>query len=40
LAGAIREGLRVKVAFDTDVNAAALGEFRWARLKACIHFYI
>ncbi|HXA67413.1 MAG TPA: ROK family protein [Bryobacteraceae bacterium] len=29
LAGAIRQGLHVKVAFDTDVNAAALGEFRW-----------
>ncbi|HWY48626.1 MAG TPA: ROK family protein [Bryobacteraceae bacterium] len=29
LAGAIRERLHVKVAFDTDVNAAALGEFRW-----------
>lgn len=28
-AGAIRESLGVKVAFDTDVNAAALGEYRW-----------
>jgi fructokinase len=28
-AGAIRESLGVEVAFDTDVNAAALGEFRW-----------
>ena len=28
-AGAIRSALGLKVAFDTDVNAAALGEFRW-----------
>src|SRR5580658_6389590 len=28
-AGAIRESLGAAVAFDTDVNAAALGEFRW-----------
>jgi fructokinase len=29
LAGAVRHALDVPVAFDTDVNAAALGEWRW-----------
>ncbi|MBZ5608141.1 MAG: ROK family protein [Acidobacteriia bacterium] len=29
LAGAIRRALSLPVAFDTDVNAAALAEFRW-----------
>lgn len=29
LAGAVRRALNVPVAFDTDVNAAALGEWRW-----------
>jgi fructokinase len=29
IAGAIGRGLSVPVAFDTDVNAAALGEHRW-----------
>jgi fructokinase len=29
IAGALRDGLCVNVGFDTDVNAAALGEWRW-----------
>jgi fructokinase len=29
IAGAVRHGLDLAVAFDTDVNAAALGEWRW-----------
>src|ERR1700733_10662434 len=27
--GAVRRVLAIPIAFDTDVNAAALGEFRW-----------
>ena len=33
LAGAIRRELKVKIAFDTDVNAAALGEHRWGAAR-------
>ena len=41
LAGAIRERLHVKVAFDTDVNAAALGELRWgAALRLPTFLYL
>jgi fructokinase len=29
IVGTVRRGLRVPVGFDTDVNAAALAEFRW-----------
>lgn len=29
VAGALRQALDLPVAFDTDVNAAALGEYRW-----------
>ncbi len=29
LAGAMRRALGVPIAFDTDVNAAALGEYQW-----------
>jgi len=32
-AGAIRNALDVPVAFDTDVNAAALSEFRWGAAR-------
>jgi fructokinase len=39
LAGAIREALQVKVAFDTDVNAAALGEFRWGAAQG-LHTFL
>lgn len=33
LAGAIRNALQVPVAFDTDVNAAMLGEARWGAAR-------
>lgn len=39
LVGAIRKGLNVKVAFDTDVNAAALGEFRWGAAQG-LHTFL
>jgi fructokinase len=39
LAGAIRAALNVKVAFDTDVNAAALGEFRWGAAQG-LHTFL
>ena len=29
IVGTLREALRIPIAFDTDVNGAALGEFRW-----------
>ncbi len=35
VAPAIREALGVPVAFDTDVNGAALGEHRWGALAGC-----
>jgi fructokinase len=37
-AGAIRESLGADVAFDTDVNAAALGESRWGAAQGLDNF--
>ena len=37
-AGAIRRALRVPVGFDTDVNAAALGERRWGAAREIDNF--
>ncbi len=38
LAGAIRRALNVPVEFDTDVNAAALGEYRWGAAQGLDSF--
>jgi fructokinase len=38
LAGTLRRALDVPVAFDTDVNAAALGEARWGAARDCADF--
>ncbi len=38
LAGAMRRALGVEVAFDTDVNTAALGEFRWGAAQGLQDF--
>jgi fructokinase len=37
-AGAIRDSLGAEVAFDTDVNAAALGESRWGAAQGLDNF--
>ena len=38
LAGPIRRALKLPVAFDTDVNAAALGEHRWGGARGISTF--
>jgi fructokinase len=35
IAGSVQRGLGVPVKIDTDVNAAALGEFRWGAAQGC-----
>jgi fructokinase len=43
LLGAVSRGLGVPVSFDTDVNAAVLGEARWGAaraLKSCLYLTI
>lgn len=42
-AGRVRQALAVPVGFDTDVNAAALGEYRWGaaqRLESCLYLTV
>jgi fructokinase len=39
LAGEIQRGLQLPVAFDTDVNGAALGEWRWGAAQG-LHTFI
>jgi fructokinase len=38
LAGIVQRGLGIPVAFDTDVNGAALGEARWGAARAVSDF--
>ena len=39
LVGALRSGLQVPIALDTDVNAAALGEWRWGAAAGLETFF-
>jgi fructokinase len=38
LAGEIKKALQIPVSFDTDVNAAALGEYRWGVARSLADF--
>lgn len=38
LAGAVRDALNVPIGFDTDVNIAGLGEWRWGAAKGLSNF--
>ncbi|HEX6384429.1 MAG TPA: ROK family protein, partial [Anaerolineae bacterium] len=38
LAGKVRQALAVRVGFDTDVNGAALGEWRWGAAQSLKNF--
>lgn len=33
--GTLKRALQIKIAFDTDVNVAALGEYQWGASKGC-----
>jgi fructokinase len=33
--GTLQRALKINIAFDTDVNAAALGEYKWGASKGC-----
>lgn len=41
IVGAFKDVLNIPIGFDTDVNAAALGEYTWGALKGCeVSMYI
>src|SRR5512147_783841 len=33
--GTLRQALKIRIALDTDVNVAGLGEYRWGASKGC-----